>query len=1493
MAATWEEQGPRPILSGGNVKVTGQPQVGAILGIVAHPSNPDIIWVAGVNGGIWKTINATSAVPSWTPTGDSLPSLSVSSIDLDLSDPNYQTLIAGVGRFSAFGGIGGNLTGLLRSTDGGKTWTPTGTAATDFNISDVAVYGTTVIAAAAATGDVPNPGGLFLSTDSGLTLTNIQGTRGLPSGNFRDLAKDPGNNNTYYVTVYGGATGNGIYKTADSGTTWTNITGNISGIGASTKNLRVSVHSKDGTTAIYAGIVNNSKLASVWRSDNGGTSWTQMDLPTTTETNGKKPGIHPGSQGEYHFSFVADPNNPNIVYAGGDTQPEGGNGQLPNSIGADSWYGSLFRGDASQPTGQQWTAITNKFAANESAPHADSRNMIFDAAGNLIEVNDGGIYKRTNSTADTGLWTSLNNELRVSELHSIDYDANTRTIMGGAQDNGAVEGSAFSNKPWQEISGGDGGRVRVDDLKPEYSIRYASAQNLSNFQSRQIDTATGVVVEKKNPGLIVTGANESLKKYEGELPFLTPLEVNKVKSDWIVIGSKKTIYESKDRGETLTDLANKSFTSPVGTIAYGGKSDGTDNPDVLYVSTGNELYLRSANAGTLTKLGQYPGTTEIKDIVLDPKDWKKAYVLDENAVYRTTDQGATWTNITGDLVTGKLGSKSLQTIEYISGDNAGGTQDGLLVGGLGGVYSITSPATATATGTWTKFGTSLPNVVVHELNYDAKDNVLVAATMGRGAWTVQNAKSEFGNAATPVLAAISGGVGGGGAGGAAAAKRSSLAPTAVAGKPNLYVVDSEVPQDILEYENPDDNVDNPGEPLSEAAFPPSLWIDVNLDSPSTVPVTVRVATEDGTAKAGTDYVAIDKTITFDPGVITQQIRISIPDDPSVEPDQFFFVNLTNASGAPIGKAKAKIILKADPKLSQDNIEDGSPYADFLVGGEGNDTFNGYEDDDTLDGGPGNDILDGGTDDDSLVGGLGDDSLWGGDDNDTLQGNEGNDTLLGGSGDDSLVGGADNDTLDGGPGNDSINGGDGNDSIVGSPGNDSIDGGAGIDTLSYGTSTTPVNLNLATGNIKNIEFIIGTTLADIITGSSSNETLTGNGGADILTGGGGNDTFILEPTKSGGSKIQAGSGTDSLLSTGVTAALSLSPGTVGVGRSSTSLLVDINKDGKINAADDIEILNFFNSATTNLPGSGFVETVAGLSGNAILSKFAPPPLRVITPTPTPTPTPRGPRILTPSIPIPIPNTSVDFTFNGGPLNDLYYGGSQADALNGLAGNDTLFGLDGNDNIGGNDGNDSLLGNAGNDFIDGGNGDDVVYGGKGNDGILGSSGNDSLYGNKGFDVVLGGDGNDLIFGGKGDDSLGGDAGDDSIFGQLGNDYLLGGSGNDAVSGGEGDDTFAGIDPGATNPGVGEFDTLTGGDGKDRFLLGDSDKIYYSGDGNAVISDFNSTEDAIVLSGFKADYSLSVSGNVTSIFLKKAGQSDDLIATVQGVTDLNLDRPYFTFI
>ena len=136
-----------------------------------------------------------------------------------------------------------------------------------------------------------------------------------------------------------------------------------------------------------------------------------MDLPGTTE-GGVFYGINPGGQGAIDFSIAADPNNANIVYVGGDQQP----GPFPNSVGASSGTGRLFRGDASKPAGTQWTPLTNTATASGSAPHADSRDMTVDELGRLIEVDDGGVYVRTNPQSNAGDWFSLNEDLQVGEV---------------------------------------------------------------------------------------------------------------------------------------------------------------------------------------------------------------------------------------------------------------------------------------------------------------------------------------------------------------------------------------------------------------------------------------------------------------------------------------------------------------------------------------------------------------------------------------------------------------------------------------------------------------------------------------------------------------------------------------------------------------------------------------------------------------------------------------------------------------------------------------------------------------------------------------------------------------------------------------------------------------------------------------------------------------------------------------------------------------------
>src|SRR5437667_10488062 len=120
----WVEQGPGPILNGANTEgMPGpNPVAGAINAIVPSPSSADIVFVGTVNGGVWKTFNATAATPIWTPLTDTqLPALSIDPLAMSPVDPN--TLFAGTGSTSSAAFYGNPAFGVARSTDVRVTWT--------------------------------------------------------------------------------------------------------------------------------------------------------------------------------------------------------------------------------------------------------------------------------------------------------------------------------------------------------------------------------------------------------------------------------------------------------------------------------------------------------------------------------------------------------------------------------------------------------------------------------------------------------------------------------------------------------------------------------------------------------------------------------------------------------------------------------------------------------------------------------------------------------------------------------------------------------------------------------------------------------------------------------------------------------------------------------------------------------------------------------------------------------------------------------------------------------------------------------------------------------------------------------------------------------------------------------------------------------------------------------------------------------------------------
>jgi hypothetical protein len=142
------------------------------------------------------------------------------------------------------------------------------------------------------------------------------------------------------------------------------------------------------------------------------------------------------------------------------------------------------------------------------------------------------------------------------------------------------------------------------------------------------------------------------------------------------------------------------------------------------------------------ELQAYPGGG-VRDLVMDPQDVKRVYVVDEqNRVWASFDAGATWRNLTANLpallaqlnVPGTSPAPLARTVELYRPAIKGRTV--LLVGGQGGVFQLCEPGTPGAV--WTRLGTNLPHGMVLDLRYNYKANVLIAGVFGRGAWTLTN-----------------------------------------------------------------------------------------------------------------------------------------------------------------------------------------------------------------------------------------------------------------------------------------------------------------------------------------------------------------------------------------------------------------------------------------------------------------------------------------------------------------------------------------------------------------------------------------------------------------------------------------------------------------------------------------------------------------------------------------------------------------------------------
>jgi len=277
---------------------------GRTRGMIVMPQDPtNNTWLAGsVGGGIWKT---TDAGQTWTNKTVGIPNLATTWLDYSAANPDV--IYAATGE--SFAGDGINGSGLLKSTDGGETWSllPSTTNIKELeNINRVIVDpgnpDIVVICGRQSNFAREFASGIFRSTDGGETWTQTY------EGNstVQQVIYTPGDFNTQYAAIFS----SGVIKSTDGGVTWTDASVGLFPSGR----LELAVAPTD-PNRIYAsaeGNISGSGGSDMYVSFDAGANWSVM-----FEENDGTNFDHLGGQGGYDNTILVSPFDEDIVYAAG------------------------------------------------------------------------------------------------------------------------------------------------------------------------------------------------------------------------------------------------------------------------------------------------------------------------------------------------------------------------------------------------------------------------------------------------------------------------------------------------------------------------------------------------------------------------------------------------------------------------------------------------------------------------------------------------------------------------------------------------------------------------------------------------------------------------------------------------------------------------------------------------------------------------------------------------------------------------------------------------------------------------------------------------------------------------------------------------------------------------------------------------------------------------------------------------------------------------
>ena len=646
---------------------------GRIRSIVISPIDPQTMWIGSVAGGIWRSTNGGA---SWTPLNDFMANLAVSCMAIDPSDPN--TLYAGTGEgFSNSDAIRG--AGIFKTTDGGTTWTqlPSTANASFLFVNRIAINpsNSQIILAATSTG-------IWRSTDGGNSWpTHPITTRML------DIDFNPTDGTK---AIASGTNSAGAFYSTDGGQTWSAATG------VPTSGRIEVAYSRSNPSIVYASANVNS--GEIYRSSDGGQTYTLVNT-------GKN---YLSGQGWYDNIIWVDPTDANTIIVGG----------------IDLWRGTFdsTSGNVTLTKISDWTKGPPLASGTSISAHADQHMIVespqYNGSTNrtVFFGDDGGIFRATdvNSlslTSPTG-WTTLNNGFGATQFYGGAGNPTSGRIVGGTQDNGTVTYLGDPNT-WATNFGGDGGFCAADPTDPNYFYgEYVFLQIHRSTNGGQAFSSRSIY-----KGITDAGGNAN---------FIAPFILDPNNPNTMLAGGAHLWRSTNVKAATPTWTSIKDTVgSNISAIAVAkGNSDiiwvGHNNGDLYYTTNA------SSDAPTWTRadLGSPALPNRFCErIVIDPTNSSRVYVtfggFTSGNVWRTSDSGATWTDITGNLPAAPVYAFAVwqQNPKFLYA----GTEVGIFASADGGQ-------------TWSTSNDGPTNCSVDDLFW--MNNTLVAVTHGRGMFSI-------------------------------------------------------------------------------------------------------------------------------------------------------------------------------------------------------------------------------------------------------------------------------------------------------------------------------------------------------------------------------------------------------------------------------------------------------------------------------------------------------------------------------------------------------------------------------------------------------------------------------------------------------------------------------------------------------------------------------------------------------------------------------------